>query len=306
MVSVTRYTKHITLNSEICKSQRSQKLNSNTPQAVLIHSPFLSFDISCPLCPGNARIQHARLVEPLEQITNILSEKSADQDDTSSRFSVRLPSVSDTLSTSRSGTLSHSTSRSSSQPEATEQLIPPLFGVLNSPMTSISEQPPTPSGEAFLSPVADSTPAFSPSETGSTRDVSRPLTRETSATSSRQDPKPVAKEMKPAPHDVKPLKPTITRKAISFRSKSSKENSLPPKPLFSFSTAGSSLLFWGDRNNFVVRFDVSDVRSGIFRSCRYDTVGVELAAGGDRKTCVIASDSDVSEEHPLLNAPVIK
>ncbi|EHA21878.1 hypothetical protein ASPNIDRAFT_41197 [Aspergillus niger ATCC 1015] len=90
--------------------EESLKAHDKSAYEQLQGSPeFLTMDIDCPLCPGNKRVQHARMIEPLEQLSDALhffSDSEAER-----RHSLLDSTSRDT--TSCSSSLSHSTSQSS-------------------------------------------------------------------------------------------------------------------------------------------------------------------------------------------------
>ncbi|OOF96725.1 hypothetical protein ASPCADRAFT_206900 [Aspergillus carbonarius ITEM 5010] len=225
---------------------------------------FLTIDIDCPLCPGNTKIQHARMIEPLEQLSDalhFLSDSDADGHDS-------LPTSRDT--TSCSSSLSHSTSQSS-RLESTElskrPISPTIYPAALSKVTS--KQPTATTSEVF-------TPTLSRSRTDQTFD------RQAIKTLSR---------------DLKNVKLPFAGGTGLFRKGSSRGHQLPRQPRFCFSTSGSCLLFWGAGSNWVMRFDLGGGEGKKPKGHKYDIPGVQQAAAGDQRCAVIAS---VGQHYELI------
>lgn len=240
---------------------------------LLENAHFLTLDIACPLCPGNTRMQHARMIEPLEQLSNALnieSEGSLSQQSglgTGSR-----------IGTSRSSSLSHSTSHSSAHADSTEPLRSPI------------------------SPTTPNTPALSNvtsnASTNTTLDsLNSPLTPSSSTPSQEKQ------TVKSLTTDLKSVKVPFSSRQASMRKSVKTHHPLPRQPQFTFSASGNSLLFWGDDAKWIMRFDVpsSDIQRPQMH--RYDVSGVQYVAAGDKRCAAIASVGEVtlSIYHPIQN-----
>jgi hypothetical protein len=242
------------------------------------------FDACCPHCPAHTKIRYARLLEPIEQVTESLHGR-IEFDDTPSRYSIRPAGSSE--STSRSGALSHSTSRSSAQPESQDvpprRLSPVLDSIsaVDSPVTTNSTFPRSVGfSETSIPPL---TPVTSISATTRSTSISSPLPSSTS----------------PKKGIIQPQRPNAPSKMPLGRNKSTSTKDkaraapLPKAPQYCFSSAADSLLFWGDHSRYVIRYDFVNLSGELVRSFRYDVEGVEYAAAGAQTCVVIASDGEV-------------
>ncbi|PWY92669.1 hypothetical protein BO70DRAFT_384138 [Aspergillus heteromorphus CBS 117.55] len=238
---------------------------------------FLTMDIACPLCTGNVRIQHARMIEPLEQLSDALHYLS--DSDTEGHYS--LPDSTSRDTTSCSSSLSHSTSHSS-RFEPAELLKSPVSSPPPTAVSKISTKQPTTTTTEIFAPV---------------------LSR------SRTDQSLDKQSIKAISRDLKNVKLPFSGGASLFRRSSARGHQLPRQPRFCFSTSGSCLLFWGAGSNWVMRFDVSSGDNKKAKGHKYDIPGVQQAAAGDQRCAVIASagqhyellvfenDSDVPEAY---------
>ncbi|THC96500.1 hypothetical protein EYZ11_003999 [Aspergillus tanneri] len=212
---------------------------------------FLTTNISCPLCPGSTKIQYARMIEPLDQVsTPILSEPDGNR-----RLSLQ-GSIS--RNTTSSSSVSHSASQSSGD-ALKSPITPGSYTAGLSEATSIqsvgvySEGP-----EPFLTrPKPDSF-----------------LEKQMSKVSSRE---------------LKSVKLPIPGGGSLFRRGSSKETKLPQQPRFCFSASGRCLLLWGAGGNCLVRFDIPSIEGQRPVGHKYDVTGVQYAAAGDRRCAIIAT-----------------
>ncbi|KAL2835056.1 hypothetical protein BDW59DRAFT_168359 [Aspergillus cavernicola] len=228
-------------------------------------SRFLTMDIICPLCPGNVEIHHARMIEPLEQLSDALQLAESES---SGRYSL-LDSGS-----------RHTTSRSSSRTNSTDQLSRvDSVEALRSPVSPTSQ-----SHSIFkLSSKAQSSTTPEPTSPF----LSRPRTNQSHE---KQLIRSLSK-------DLKSVTLSLTGTTSLFRRGSSKGHHLPRQPRFSFSTSGHSLLFWDAASSWVMQFEVNTMDGRRARGHRYDVTGVQHAAAGHQKCAVIAS---AKEHYELL------
>ncbi|RJE21159.1 hypothetical protein PHISCL_06504 [Aspergillus sclerotialis] len=228
---------------------------------------FLTLDIACPLCPGNTRIQHARMIEPLEQLSNVLSIES--EGSLSQQSGLGSGSR---IGTSRSSSLSHSTSHSSAHVDSTEPLRSPV-------------SPTTPNTSALSNVTSNQS-------TNTTLDsLNTPLTPSISTHSQEKQ------TFKSLTRDLKSVKVPFSSRQTSFRKSAQKHHPLPRQPQFAFSASGKSLLFWGDDANWIMRFGIPCSDRQRPQTHRYDVSGVQYAAAGDKRCAAIAS---VGEHYELL------
>ncbi|PYH89178.1 hypothetical protein BO71DRAFT_363986 [Aspergillus ellipticus CBS 707.79] len=242
---------------------------------------FLTMDIACPLCPGNARIQHARMIEPLEQLSDALHGLS----DSEAEGHYSLPDSASRNTTSSSSSLSHSTSHSSRFESA-----------------ELSKSPGSPPPTA-LSKIT------SKQATSTTSEIFSPI-----LSRSRTDQSLDKQAIKTISKDLKNVKLPFSSGASLFRRNSARGHQLPRQPRFCFSASGSCLLFWGAGSNWVMRFDFSAGEGKKVKSHKYDIPSVQQAAAGDQRCAVIASvgqhyellvfenDSDVPEAYLTIEA----
>ncbi|OJI83714.1 hypothetical protein ASPTUDRAFT_190162 [Aspergillus tubingensis CBS 134.48] len=218
---------------------------------------FLTMDIDCPLCPGNKRVQHARMIEPLEQLSDALhffSDSEAER-----RHSLLDSTSRDT--TSCSSSLSHSTSQSSRlESDPSKRPISPSSNP--APLSKVTSK----------QAIATTTEVFSPILSRSRTDQS--FDRQAIKTLSR---------------DLRNVKLPFGGGASLFRRNSARGHQLPRQPRFCFSTSGSCLLFWGAGSNWVMRFETSVGDGKKPKGHKYDIPGVQQAAAGDQRCAVLAS-----------------
>ncbi|KAK1142690.1 hypothetical protein N8T08_007495 [Aspergillus melleus] len=211
---------------------------------------FLTTNISCPMCPGNTKIQYARMIEPLDQVTTPILPES----DSNRRLSL---SGSISRNTTSSSSVSYSTSHSSGD-------------ALRSPVTPVSYTP-------GFNEIGNNQSA------GMYTDGPDPyLTR------AKGDLFLEKQKVKPISRELKSVKLPIGGGSI-FRRGSSREAQLPQQPRFCFSTSGESLLLWGAGSNWLVRFETSSLEAQKPIGQRYDVSGIQYAAAGDRRCAVIAA-----------------
>ncbi|RAH83668.1 hypothetical protein BO86DRAFT_31517 [Aspergillus japonicus CBS 114.51] len=227
---------------------------------------FLTMDVTCPLCPGKARIQHARMIEPLEQVSDALHLFS----DSDGEGQPSLPDSASRATTSCSSSLSHSTSHSS-RLDSVE--------IVKSPTS------PTPPVTA-VSKANGKTPSVTTSE------IFNPV-----LSRSRTDQSFDKQAIKTLSRDLKNVKIPFSSGTSLFRRNSSKGQQLPRQPRFCFSATGSCLLFWGAGSNWVMRFELGQGEGKKPKSHKYDIPGVQQAAAGDQRCAVIAS---VGQHYELL------
>ncbi|KAL2865848.1 uncharacterized protein BJX67DRAFT_357522 [Aspergillus lucknowensis] len=229
-------------------------------------SRFLTMDTLCPLCPGSVKIQHARMIEPLEQVSDALN---VTESESSGRYS--LPDL-----TSR-----NTTSRSSSRTNSTDQIISRVGSVeiLKSPASPISQS---------LSFFKLSSRSQSPttSETTSPQ-LSRPRTSQS----------PEKQLIRSLSKDLKNATLSLTGSTSLFRRGSSKGHHLPHQTRFCFSTSGQSLLFWEAGSSWIMRFELRTADEERPKGHRYDVAGVQYTAAGHQRCTVIAS---AGEHYELL------
>lgn len=223
-------------------------------------------DVTCPLCPGKARIQHARMIEPLEQVSDALHLFS----DSDGEGQPSLPDSASRATTSCSSSLSHSTSHSS-RLDSVE--------IVKSPTS------PTP-------PVTAVSKANGKAPSVTTSEIFNPV-----LSRSRTDQSFDKQAIKTLSRDLKNVKIPFSSGTSLFRRNSSKGQQLPRQPRFCFSATGSCLLFWGAGSNWVMRFELGQGEGKKPKSHKYDIPGVQQAAAGDQRCAVIASVGQVSSLH---------
>ncbi|KAL2800783.1 hypothetical protein BJX66DRAFT_290120 [Aspergillus keveii] len=230
-------------------------------------SRFLTMDTLCPLCPGSVKIQHARMIEPLEQVSDSLN---LTESDSSGRYS--LPD-----SASR-----HTTSRSSSRTNSTDQLSrQDSVEALRSPVSPISQ-----SLSFFKLSTKDRSPT-TPETPTSISSLTRPRTGQ-----------PQEKQLiRSLSKDLKNVTLSLTGSTSLFRRNSSKGHHLPRQARYSFSASGQSLLFWDTASSWVMRFELKPLDGRRARGHRYDVTGVQYAAAGSQRCAVVAS---AGEHYELL------
>ena len=217
-----------------------------------------------------------RMLEPLEQLSNAL-HRTADSNGGSGRHVPRVTGSTDT--TSRSDALSHSTSRSSSQFD-----VEPLR-VASSRKTSSAVLPPLTSDhyttlESLFSPVS---PTFS---------ISSPR----SPTRIQEDKQPT--------REYKSFRSKFTKKSTSPKTKSLKGSPLPSKPHFCFSSSGSSIVFWGEDSNWLMKFDVSSLDGRIAEKHKYDISGLECATVGYQRCAVVTTVAEVAQLYSFVSVVI--
>lgn len=227
----------------------------------------------CPLCPELTRIQHARLIEPLEQLSNALPLPS-ESDSSLSRRSI-LGSVSQPP-TSRSSSVSHSTGHSSSQGDqydfANAHLSPTstadvLSKVTSNPSIGTVIESTKPPLRPTISEPSPGTPSLrSPLKEGKSSKLTFSLGRTTGK---------------------KHIRNTTAKK-------SPREIRLTSDARFGFSTSGKSLLVWVANGNWVMRFDIPVIGGEKQQSHRYNVSGVQFVAMGSQRCAMIASVAEVT------------
>ncbi|KAL2825694.1 hypothetical protein BJY01DRAFT_230077 [Aspergillus pseudoustus] len=228
-------------------------------------SRFLTMNTLCPLCPGSVKIQYARMIEPLGQVSDALNLTGSES---SGRYS--LPD-----SASR-----HTTSRSSSRTNSTDQL---------------SRQDSVEALKSPVSPISQSLSFFKLSAKGQS-----PTTPE-SATSILARPRTGQSQEKQLirslSKDLKNATLSLTGSTSLFRRNSSKGHHLPRQARYCFSASGQSLLFWDAASSWVMRFELKPLDGRKGRGHRYDVTGVQYAAAGSQRCAVVAS---AGEHYELL------
>ncbi|KAL4810123.1 hypothetical protein BDV18DRAFT_53211 [Aspergillus unguis] len=224
---------------------------------------FLTVETTCPVCPGNIRIQHARMIEPEQEDTLLADSESGRNSppDTASR---------------------PTTSRSSSRTNSTDQLtqLNSSDGLKN-PVSPISQT------VSFFKLSARSS---SPSISDITGSVStRPRT-------SQPQEKQLIRSLS---KDLKNVTLSLTGSTSLFRRNSSKGQNLPRQPRFCFSSSGQCLLLWDEGGSSVMRFEINPVSIERKRVMghRYDVPRVQFAAAGNSRCAVITA---AVEHHELL------
>jgi hypothetical protein len=227
-------------------------------------------DTLCPLCPGSVKIQHARMIEPLEQVSDSLN---LTESDSSGRYS--LPD-----SASR-----HTTSRSSSRTNSTDQLSrQDSVEALRSPVSPISQ-----SLSFFKLSTKDRSPT-TPETPTSISSLTRPRTGQ-----------PQEKQLiRSLSKDLKNATLSLTGSTSLFRRNSSKGHHLPRQARYSFSASGQSLLFWDTASSWVMRFELKPLDGKRARGHRYDVTGVQYAAAGSQRCAVVASAGEVVISTPCI------
>ncbi|KAL4938002.1 hypothetical protein BDV06DRAFT_215452 [Aspergillus oleicola] len=226
---------------------------------------FITMNSQCPLCPGSVKIQYARMIEPIEQLSGTLHHADSQS---SGRYSV--PD-----SSSR-----HTTSRSSSTTNSTDQLSrADSVEALRSPVS------PTSQGRSFFK-LSNKSHSPAISETSNPA-ISRPRT-------GQPQEKPLIRSLS---KDLKSVTLSLAGTTSLFRRNSSKGHQLPRQPRFCFSTSGQCLLLWETASNWMMRFEISAIEGRKVRSHRYDVTGVQCAAAGNNRCAVIAS---AAEHYELL------
>ncbi|KAL5042924.1 hypothetical protein BDW71DRAFT_133056 [Aspergillus fruticulosus] len=228
-------------------------------------SRFLTMNTLCPLCPGNVKIQHARMIEPLDQASDALRNAGSES---SGRYS--LPD-----SVSR-----HTTSRSSSRTNSTDQLsrVDSVDG-LRSPVSPISSS---------LSFFKLSSKSHSPT----TPDITNPFMARPRTGQSQE--KQLIRSLS---KDLKSVTLSLAGTTSLFRRGSSKAQNPPRQPRFCFSASGQSLLIWDVGSCSVTRFEINSIDGRRFMGHRYDVTGVQHAAAGGKRCAVLVS---AAEHYELL------
>ncbi|KAL4901396.1 hypothetical protein BDW74DRAFT_187782 [Aspergillus multicolor] len=226
-----------------------EQLKSSDKKAY--ESRFLTMNTMCPLCPGNVKIQHARMIEPLDQVPDALHNTGSES---SGHYS--LPD-----STSRD-----TTSRSSSRTNSTDQLsrVDSVDG-LRSPVSPIS------SSISFFK-------LSSKSHSPTTSDITNPFMARP-RTGQSQDKQLIRSLSK----DLKSVTLSLTGTTSLFRKGSSKARNLTRQPKFGFSASGQSLLIWDVGGGSVMRFEINSMDGRKSRGHRYDAPGVQHAAAGSKR-----------------------
>lgn len=216
---------------------------------------LLTIDTSCPLCPEDTRVQHARIIQPLDQISTGLFSNSASGSVTSKRSAMESTAT-------RSSSFSHSTSRSSAHIARGDSSKPSSPGGMPKMKSSQS-----------LHAMANSL-----------NHLSAPLVEK----HQKQPSKSLSK-------DRKGVKLPFPIRTSSFRRSVLNKHPLPRQPRFCFSSSGKSLFYWGEDCNFVSRFDLSIMDGQKPQAHRYDISGVQCIAAGEQRCAVIAVAGQVSE-----------
>ncbi|KKK16696.1 hypothetical protein P175DRAFT_0535825 [Aspergillus ochraceoroseus IBT 24754] len=227
---------------------------------------FLTVDVLCPLCPGNVKIQHAQMIEPLAQMSDALLHTAAS--DSSERYS--FPDSVSRNTTSRSSSMSNSTG----------------------PLSRAD------SAEALRSPISPT--SQNPSSFKLTGKLSSPIAPEASSTfwtRPRTGPSPEKQLIRSLSRDFKNVTLSLTGSTSLFRRTSSKGQYLPRQPRFCFSASGQCLLLWDAGSSWVMRFELNPMDGRKPRGHRYDVPGVQHAAAGYQRCAVVAS---VGEHYELL------
>ncbi|KAL2815497.1 hypothetical protein BJX63DRAFT_389673 [Aspergillus granulosus] len=228
-------------------------------------SRFLTMDAMCPLCPGSVKIQHARMIEPLEQVSDALNLAESES---SGQYS--LPD-----SASR-----HTASRSSSRTNSTDQLSrQESVEVLRSPISPISQS------LSFFKLSSKGQTSTTPESTTSI--LVRPRTGQSQE---KQLIRSLSKDLKNATL-------SLTGGTSLFRRNSSKGHHLSRQARYCFSASGQSLLFWDAASSWVMRFELEPLDGRRARGHRYDVTGVQYAAAGSQSCSVVAS---AGEHYELL------
>ncbi|KAK9623026.1 hypothetical protein V6Z94_003952 [Aspergillus fumigatus] len=212
---------------------------------------FLTLNITCPLCPGEIRIQHARMIKPLGQTgLHDVSESNRNR-----RYSIADSASKDT--TSQSSSASHTTSLDPS--EFSRSPVSPVTRHLG--FSDLMTKHSNTSVTELISPLSLHTSSDQLRERQGTRSLSR---------------------------ELKSVKIPFPSGASLFRKASTKQK-LPRQPRSCFSATGRTLLLWGTGTNWVIRFELSSIEGQRTKSHRYDVSGVQYAAAGDRRCAVIAA-----------------
>lgn len=216
---------------------------------------FLTLNITCPLCPGEIRIQHARMIKPLGQTgLHDVSESNRNR-----RYSIADSASKDT--TSQSSSASHTTSLDPS--EFSRSPVSPVTRHLG--FSDLMTKHSNTSVTELISPLSLHTSSDQLRERQGTRSLSR---------------------------ELKSVKIPFPSGASLFRKASTKQK-LPRQPRSCFSATGRTLLLWGTGTNWVIRFELSSIEGQRTKSHRYDVSGVQYAAAGDRRCAVIAAVGEV-------------
>ncbi|KAL4980618.1 hypothetical protein BDW66DRAFT_124395 [Aspergillus desertorum] len=236
-------------------------------------SRFLTMNTFCPLCPGNVKIQHARMIESLDQAPDALHNAGSES---SGRYS--LPD-----SVSR-----HTTSRSSSRTNSTDQLS--RAGSVDGLKSPIS---PTSSSLSFFK-------LSSKSHSPTTPDITNPFTAR--PRTGQQQEKQLIRSLS---KDLKSVTLSLAGTTSLFRRGSSKGQSSPRQPRFCFSATGQSLLIWDVGSASVTRFEINSMDGRRFMGHRYDVTGVQHAAAGSKRCAVLVSAAEHYELLILRNKSAI-
>ncbi|RDW86746.1 uncharacterized protein DSM5745_03388 [Aspergillus mulundensis] len=228
-------------------------------------SRFLTMNAMCPLCPGKVEIQHARMIEPLDQGSDALHHTGSES---SGHYSLPDSASRDT------------TSRSSSRTNSTDQLsrVDSVDG-LRSPVSPISSS---------LSFFKLSGKSHSPT----TSDITNPFMARPRTGQSQE--KQLIRSLS---KDLKSVTLSLTGTTSLFRKGSSKTRNLPRQPKFCFSASGHGLLIWDVGDGSVMRFEINSMDGRKSRGHRYDATGVQHAAAGSKRCAIVAS---AAEHYELL------
>ncbi|KAL3482444.1 hypothetical protein BJX99DRAFT_2636 [Aspergillus californicus] len=245
--------------SEALLEEQLRDSDSKAYEQLREKSRFLTINITCPLCPGNVEIQHARMIEPLEQVAEALQLAESES---GGRYS--LPDSGSRYTTSRSSSRTNSTDQLS-HVESVEILRSPV-----SPSSPLSQNPPF---------FKLSSKVQSPTTSESTSSLlSRPRTQ----SQEKQIIRSLSKDLKNATL-------SLAGSTSLFRKVSTKGHHMPRQPRFCFSTSGQSLLFWDTASSWVMQFELHSMDGRKARGHRFDVTGVQHAAAGHQKCAVIAS-----------------
>jgi hypothetical protein len=76
---------------------------------------------------------------------------------------------------------------------------------------------------------------------------------------------------------------------------------LPKEPLFVFSSAGHSLLLWGNGAGHLVRFDIPSSETSSIQGCKYEAVGIQAAAAGNHKCAIVVAGGPTTRRLVIFN-----
>ncbi|OCK85328.1 hypothetical protein K432DRAFT_400416 [Lepidopterella palustris CBS 459.81] len=272
--------------------------------------PFLNWkeSVSCPRCnTAEAKIKHARLFEPLQEMEAMLEPYLMDN------YSLSQYSTADSLSCDMAS-ISESDSNPISPPIMPSSTISPAAltpsATFSSPISPsaislptlspaapfyFTDSPISPYSESLNVPIAIPRDVDLPIPVSPTQNSLSPL----SSHSDASDPRTNSSSVKSAQSTTSLGKLKSSSRSVrimgSIRKKHHSEkqgSTLPPSPRFAFSATGHSLLFWGKSSSSLVRFDIPSNDVTPVLGCRYDVSQIEAAAAGNQRCAIVSANGE--------------